>query len=309
MKKELFKRRKFELFEVIKNIKRLPNKGEYYFTDGEDMYLWYEAISKLGIFDDYLREIHFIIDKYDIKTLSDNEKKEQFLNYLSKNKHIPLINEASFSDESDMYTWYTSYRNIDSNFENIVSSILPEFQNIDLDSIWSLIEEDFINILKQLKRPPRYREVYLHDIDVRVIYDKIAITRPHLFEQILLHFQTYKRKKLTIVDRVSELKRATSILGYIPYLQEVRFSDGTDMFTWYLRYTKKMPGLEEELSPLIKDCYKKHNPNIYSIPQFKNKEGKFYELQTNEGEVLDLSNIVSQEQLQNQDDDTKGRTR
>ena len=50
MKRELFKRRKYEFVAVINNIKRLPNIGEYHFTDGEDMRLWYESVTKLTVY-------------------------------------------------------------------------------------------------------------------------------------------------------------------------------------------------------------------------------------------------------------------
>ena len=33
--------------------------------------------------------------------------------------------------------------------------------------------------------------------------------------------------------------------------------------------------------------------NIYFVPKFKNKTGKFYEICSNEGEVLDISSLTS----------------
>ena len=41
------------------------------------------------------------------------------------------------------------------------------------------------------------------------------------------------------------------LLGYIPELQEARFSDNCDMLTWYERYRVVVPELEEEVSKRI----------------------------------------------------------
>lgn len=308
MKKELFKIRKYELVEVINRIKRLPNIWEYTFSDGEDMRKWYDSISQLGIYNDYIREINILINKYHIRTLSDKELEEQFINTISKLEHLPKKNEVSFTDNTDMYSWYIKYKNNNPSFEYKVKEYLPEYKDIDLTNIWPSCKQEFINILKQLKRVPRYGEYILdNNIDIRVLYDKLEHYDPVFFEKLLLHLETYKLKKLSIDKRIEELRLEVIRLGYIPYLQESRFSDGTDMFTWYMRYKVNMPELSEELSKYI--INKDKNITIYTIPKFINRTGKYYNLQTNIDEVLDLSNLISYENLDKQDSIMKGRTR
>ena len=308
MKKELFKIRKYELVEVINRIKRLPNIWEYTFSDGEDMRIWYDSISQLGIYNDYIREINILINKYRIRTLSDKELEEQFINTISKLKHLPKKNEVSFTDNTDMYSWYIKYKNNNPSFEYKVKEYLPEYIDIDLTNIWPSCKQEFINILKQLKRVPRYGEYILdNNIDIRVLYDKLQHYDPVFFEKLLLHLETYKLKKLSIDKRIEELRLEVIRLGYIPYLQESRFSDGTDMFTWYMRYKDKMPELSEELSKYT--INKDKNITIYTIPKFINRTGKYYNLQTNIDEQLDLSNLISYENLDKQDSIMKGRTR
>ena len=106
---------------------------------------------------------------------------------------------------------------------------------------------------------------------------------------------------IKISKRIEELKQAVIVLGYIPYLQEMRFTDGTDMFTWYMRKKEEIPNLENEITSLISKKNPNNKVNIYLIPNFKNKGGKFYTIYTNEGEILDLSNIKSIEEFQNLD--------
>lgn len=308
MKKELFKIRKYELVEVINRIKRLPNIWEYTFSDGEDMRRWYDSISQLGIYNDYIREINILINKYNISLLSDKELEEQFINTISKLEHLPKKNEVSFTDNTDMYSWYIKYKNNNPSFEYKVKEYLPEYKDIDLTNIWPSCKQEFINILKQLKRVPRYGEYILdNNIDIRVLYDKLEHYDPIFFEKLLLHLETYKLKKLSIDKRIEELRLEVIRLGYIPYLQESRFSDETDMFTWYMRYKDKMPELSEELSKYT--INKDKNITIYTIPKFINRTGKYYNLQTNIDEQLDLSNLISYENLDKQDSIMKGRTR
>lgn len=291
MKKELFKIRKYELVEVINRIKRLPKMWEYTFSDGEDMRKWYDSISKLGVYNDYIREINILINKYHIRTLSDKEREEQFINTISKLEYLPKKDEVSFTDNTDMYSWYIKYKNNNPSFEREVKEYLPEYKDIDLTNIWPSCKQEFINILKQLKRIPKYKEIYLQDnIDIRLVYDKLEQYDPIFFEKLLLHLKTYNIKKLSIDERINELIITVNALGYIPYLQESRFSDGTDMFTWYHRYKSIIPSLSIELSKYLEKT--NDSVTIYSIPKFRNIEGKFYHLEQHQNERLDLSNIV-----------------
>lgn len=298
MGREIYERRKSEFIETIIKEKKLPKVWEFHFSDGEDMGLWYNQISKFNQFQDFINEVNELLKNLDIKTLNDKEREEEFLVYIKKLKRVPVKNEIYFSDNIDMYTWYIKYRINNKKFETIVHNNLPEYQELDLAEIWSLVKQEFITILKKLKRVPNHGEVILQNgIDVRTIYDKLETYDPVFFEKLLLHLQTYNKKGLSIDDRVKELKEAVSELGYIPDLQESRFSDGTDMFIWYMNYKSKLPNLEIELNSLIHKPKPSKKVNIYLIPKFKNDTGKFYTIRTNVGERLDLSNIHSLEKL------------
>ena len=297
MSENLFEKRKLEFIKIILEEKRLPKVWEFRFTDGEDMRLWFNKISKLEKYNSFINEVNSVLSKYNLKILSDKEKEEEFLNYIGAHKKIPIRNEVYFSDNIDMYTWYMNYKIKNKNFETIVHNKLSEYQELDLAEIWTFVKQEFINVLKTLKRVPNHGEVILQNgIDVRSIYDKLETYDPEYFEKLLLHLQTYNKKGLSIDDRVRELKEVVSHLGYIPFLQEARFTDKTDMFTWYMKYKNKLPNLENELNSLVHKEPPKNKVNIYLIPNFRNTGGKFYTICTNVGERLDLSNIHSYEE-------------
>ena len=308
MSESLFEKRKLEFIKTILEEQRLPKVWEFRFSDGEDMRLWFNKISKVEKFNDFVNEVNSILSKYNLKVLSDKEKEEEFLNYIGKHKKIPMRNEIYFSDNDDMHTWYINYIIKNKDFETIVHNSLSEYQDFDLAEIWTFIKKEFIEVLKKLKRVPNHREVILQDgIDVRSVYDKLETYDPIFFEKLLLHLQTYNKKGLSIDDRVRELKEVVSQLGYIPFLQESRFSDRTDMFTWYMKYKDRLPNLETELNSLIHKEPPKTKVNIYLIPNFRNSGGKFYTICTNVGERLDLSNIDSFEEAKKLDDNLTKR--
>ena len=303
MSKELFEKRKIEFKNFITIELRMPKVWEVRFSDSEDMRLWFNKISKLENFKDFVNEINIILGKYNLKILSDKEKEQEFMNYIEYNIQIPLYGEAYFSDNDEMRSWYMSYREKNRNFETIVHNNLKEYQELDLAFIWSFIKSEFIAIIKKLKRIPNHGEVIIQDgIDVRVIYDKLESFDPEFTEKLLLHLQTYNSKKLSIDDRIKELLLTISNLGYIPFLQESRFSDGTDMFTWYNRYKNVLPNLDKDIQLKLTKEKPKRKVNIYLIPNFKNKGGKFYTICTNVGERLDLSNISSFDEAKAIDD-------
>jgi len=296
MSKDLFEKRKLEFLETIIKEKKLPKIWEFRFSDGEDMRLWFNQISKIEKFKSYITEINNVLNEYNIEILTDSEKESAFLNCISNINRIPKRNEIYFSDNEDMYTWYMDYKINHRDFETIIHNNLSEFTELELATIWPLVKQEFINVLKILKRVPEHGEVILqNNIDVRVVYDKLKSHDPEFFEKLLLHLQTYNKNGLSIDDRVRELKEEVSQLGYIPFIQESRFSDKTDMFTWYMKYKNILPNLETELNSLIYSDTPNNNVNIYLIPNFKNSGGKFYTLCTNIGERLDLSNITSYE--------------
>ena len=294
MSKELFEKRKIEFKEFIITKHIMPKIWEAKFTDNEDMRLWFNKISKVAKFKEFFSEINNLLNEFDLKILSDKEKEQEFIDYINKNNQIPLYGEAYFSDNDEMHSWYMSYKEKNRNYETIIHNNLKEYQELDLASIWSFIKLEFISIIKKLKRIPNHGEVIIQDgIDVRVIYDKLESFDPEFTEKLLLHLQTYNPKSLSIDDRVKELLITISNLGYIPFLQESRFSDGTDMFTWYTRYKNILPNLDKDIQSRITKEEPKRKVNVYLIPNFKNKGGKFYTICTNVGERLDLSNISS----------------
>ncbi len=85
----------------------------------------------------------------------------------------------------------------------------------------------------------------------------------------MLHLQIYNKNALSIDDRIKELLDTVSNLGYIPFLQESRFSDGTDMFTWYARYKNILPNLDKDIKVRISKEEPTRKVNIYVIPNFK----------------------------------------
>ncbi len=303
MSKELYNNRTKEFKKFVSKNHRLPKVWEIRFSDSEDMRLWFNKISKINKLKVFILEIDNILQQFNSKILNDNEKEQEFLKYISNHNQIPLYGQSYFSDNDEMHSWYMNYKQKNKDFETIVHSSLTEYQNLDLAEIWSFIKEEFINIIKNLKRIPNHGEVIIQDgIDVRVIYDKLENFDPEFTEKLLLHLQTYNTKALSIDDRENELLQSVSSLGYIPFLQESRFSDGTDMFTWYNRYKNKLPNLEAKINARIKIESPKRKVNIYLIPNFRNTGGKFYTICTNIGERLDLSEITSFEEAKKLDD-------
>ena len=156
MKKELLKKKKYEFVELVNHIKVLPKVWEYSFSDGTDIRLWFDGIYKLAVYQEYLKEIYFILDKYNLIPLSDEEKEQEFINYLNKYHQLPERESGYFSDNSNMSTWYNKYQLDNPQFENIVRSYLTKYQEIDLTTIWPELKQDFRDIIKQLKRVPIY---------------------------------------------------------------------------------------------------------------------------------------------------------
>ena len=303
MSKKLFEKRKIEFKEFVTREHKMPRIWEVRFSDNEDMRLWFNKISKVERYKDFINEINSLLSNFDLKILSNKEKEQEFIDYISQNNQIPLYGEAYFSDNDEMHSWYMSYKEKNRNFETIIHDSLKEYQELDLASIWSFIKLEFISIIKKLKRIPNHGEVIIQDgIDVRVIYDKLESFDPEFTEKLLLHLQTYNKKALSIDDRIKELLDTVSNLGYIPFLQESRFSDGTDIFTWYTRYKNILPSLDKDIQARIFKEEPKRKVNIYIIPNFKNKGGKFYTICTNVGERLDLSGINSFDEAKAMDD-------
>lgn len=297
MKKELIEKRKQEFKEIVTREKRMPKIWEFRFSDREDMRLWFNKISALDKFKDFIDEVNNLLNQFGGKLLTNKEKEEEFFKCIEKLNRIPKKGEEYFSDDDEMYMWYMRYKKNNPLFETYVHENLFEYKELDLAEIWTTIREEFVNIIKLLQRIPKHGEVVLQSgIDVRVIFDKLEKFDPFFVENLMLHLQTYKENSLTVDERKQQLLDEVSKLGYIPSLQEARFSDKTDMFTWYMRYKKKLTTLESEVNTCITKETPNREVNIYLIPNFKNKGGKFYTICSNVGERLDLSEVNSFEE-------------
>lgn len=293
----LVKKRKLEFIRTVIRWQNLPKVWKAKFEDGEDMRLWFNKISKLESFADFVTGVENVLKNFNVKILNDKEKEIEFLNAIKKYNQIPERGSLYFSDNSDMYTWYMNYKRNNSEYESIVHNNLTEYRDFDLEPIWEDIKQEFILIIKKLKRVPEYGEAIFsnYDIDVRVVYEKLKTYDTPLYEKVLLHLETYRDKSLSIDDRIKELSTKVEELGYIPDFQEARFSDGTDMFTWYTRYKNNIPAIGKNIESKIQEEQPQKKVNIYRIPRFKNKNGTFYTLNVNSGERLDLTDITSPE--------------
>lgn len=298
MERKLFEDRKRQFKKTVELIGNLPRVWQIRFDDGEDQRIWFDKLLNIDNFSDYIKEL---LNKYDKKILTDKEKEECFYKYILLTDKIPVEREAYFSDNSDMYRWYMSYKDRHQDFETKVHDSLSENNNLDLAELWSDIEKEFKFIIKKIKRIPKHNEVILQNgIDVRSVYDKLETFDPKYYEKINLFLATFKNNGLTTSDRINELLAKVSELGYMPILQESRFSDKCDMFTWYSKYKDIVPELETEVNKRVKNK-PVTKVNIYLIPNFKNTEGKFYDICTNVGEVLDLSDIDTYEEAKKKD--------
>lgn len=302
MSKELYENRQKEFKEYVNREQQMPRVWKARFSDNDDMRLWFKKISELERFSGFVKEVNDILSKFNLKILTNKEKEAAFLAYINEHNQIPIYGEAYFSDNDEMFSWYISYKERNQNFETMVHNNLKEYQDLDLAAIWPNIKEEFMNTIRTLQRIPKHGEAFtLNGIDIRAIYDKLESFDPKFTEELMLYLQTFNPYSLSKEKRAEELLLIVSDLGYIPFLQESRFSDGTDMFTWYNKYKHILPNLENEVKARVNKQEPKRKVNIYLIPNFKNHGGKFYTICANEGERLDLSGISSYEEAKKLD--------
>lgn len=289
---DLVEKRKIEFEKTVLEMGNLPKIFEKIFEDGSDQRLWFDGAIKVEKFRDYVAKIDEILSRNGIKRLNDKEREVEFINLIQEIDRIPLEREYYFSDNIDMKSWHNDYVNRNRYFANKIKNIISESINFELAEIWPDSEKELTFIIKKLGRIPNYHETYLQNgIDARILYDELSTFEPSFVEKAKLFISNlknndYDNRKVIFLNTVREL-------GYIPFLQECRFSDGIDMFTWYMKYKDLVENLEDELNSLIKPSDKYKKVNIYLIPNFKNTGGKFYTICTNIGEKLDLSSIVS----------------
>ncbi len=302
MKRELFEKRKEEFKKIVLEEGNLPKVGMRKFSDRDDARIWFNKIYNSSLFKDFIGEINNILSNYGLMVLDDKAKEEEFLETINIIGRIPFKGELYFSDNDEMYMWYFNHKVKNPSFETIVHNNLKEYQDFDLATEWSNIKKEFIYTIKLIKRIPEHGECFTQNgIDIRVIYDKLQTFDPQFIEKLLLHLQTYNKKGLSSEDREKEFLECVSKLGYIPFLQEARFSDKTDMFTWYNKYRLKIVNFELEVQRRIKVDKPIRKINIYLVPNFKTRGGKFYTVCSNEGEILDLSGIFTYEEMKEKD--------
>ena len=58
MSRELYEKRKLEFIQILRKEKRLPKSWKYRFSDGEDMCVWFDKISKLEQLKIFVNEVH-----------------------------------------------------------------------------------------------------------------------------------------------------------------------------------------------------------------------------------------------------------
>ena len=90
MSKELFEKRKIEFKEFVTKEHKMPRIWEVRFSDNEDMRLWFNKISKIEKYKSFFIEINEILSNFDLKILSNEEKEQEFIDYINKRKQIPV---------------------------------------------------------------------------------------------------------------------------------------------------------------------------------------------------------------------------
>lgn len=110
MSKELFEKRKIEFKEFVTREHKMPRIWEVRFSDNEDMRLWFNKIYKIEKYKNFFTEINEILSNFDLKILSNEEKEQEFINYVNENNKIPLYGESYFSDNDEMHSWYMNYK-------------------------------------------------------------------------------------------------------------------------------------------------------------------------------------------------------
>lgn len=307
MEKEIAKKRKEEFQEFVLIEERLPRPFECNFKDGTDMRLWFDGILILPQFSDYIKDIKILLESFEIKVLSDEEKEEEFIDYVKKADKIPVYAEMFFTDYSDMNSWYMSYKNKHDDFQTKVHSLLSEYREFDICKDWFFVKDEFMEIINKLKRIPEHGEVVTQNgIDVRTIFDKLSTSIPVVAEELLLRISFSKDHHLSFDERKKEFLEAVEELGYVPEIRERRFSDDVDMFTWYVKYRDKIKGLREKVEFLI-GKKKNNNVNVYLIPNYSKNGGKFYTICTNVGEKIDLDGVATFDDLKKKDVTVKKR--
>ena len=267
MAARLYNERVKNLLSFVAKNERLPMIGEVTFSDGMDMRLWFNGLAPLIGKAQFVDEVFKAIEGAGIFLLNDKEKETEFLDCVSRIKHIPYYREEAFSDNSDMYSWYMNYRLRNSLFERSVCNCLPEFNEFDINTI--LDDGMWIAVRIFLRCADKRNKTY-KDVDMMTIVYKLIKEEPARFEKELL--QVNAEGGLTQQARKEHFLETIRLLGYVPDLQEVRFADFVDMYTWY----NQVGILDQEIVQAVRDVegsQEKKKYNIYLFPSVKNTTG------------------------------------
>lgn len=253
---DLFYQRKKEFIKFIKIKKRLPNMWEMTFTDGEDARIWFDSLLKLDF--DYAKSfVNEIYSIYNIRTLNELEKENEYIEYVRVNSGKLKQGYHYFSDGVDMFKWLYPIKDEKKNFAKFVRNIDMDYYELEMPLYWPRSKKELVDLIKKLKRLPDYGEkVLLCGLDARALINKLLTYDPDFIETMLLHIESYKTDKMDVNARINAYLMAVENLGYRPFLQECRFIDGTDMYTWINKYERIIPNLKEEIDSRILDDYK-----------------------------------------------------
>lgn len=295
MGKIAFEKKVEELIQYINIEHRLPKVWEEHFSDNSDMRLWFNKLYNNDLYKEYIYKINNLLYKYNYKILSDEEKEKEFLDYIKKYDEVPEYSSAYFSDNSDMENWYINYKRDHNDFEEEVHNSLREYKEFDLSYVWFYAKEEFYAVVDKLKRIPKHGEVYTQNgIDIRVIFDKLCDSEPDIAENLLIELSSYSKDKIDNNEKKKQFLEYVRNIGYTPWLQECRFSDGVDMYTWYQKYKYRIDGLEEEVKKIMNEN-NKSKINLYLLYDEINDGNIFYTLCANEGEI-NLDSLTTYEE-------------
>lgn len=307
--RELYKKY-LEEFKLIVKDGKLPKVGEYRFFDGVDVRTWFDKTYTLNT--ECIIGLQRIINDNDVIILSDSEKEEIFTNFVKENERIPQKKEFYFEDNTESRSWFLKYIKDNSDYVTKILEYLKEFKELDLNTVWPECKNEFTKIFLSKEKILNYNEKKLSNgIDFRVLYEKLLLSSNESIQEyteaINLYLLGGKEKRLTIEERLEELKEEIIRLRRLPSLRESRFSDGGDMHTWYKKYqkeeflNKKINNLKDEVKDLL-DEFKVRKITVYAIPNYKNtKGGKFYTICSNAGRIIDTEDLTTFEELQRLD--------
>lgn len=255
--RDLYEDRKKQFKAFVNKNKRLPNTWDAYFIDGEDMRIWYDSLLKTGI-PDAKEFVSLINNSFNVRVLNKIERELELIEFVRINEHIPVQNEFFFSDGVDAFKWLYPVREDVRDFVKFINNLDQSYFDLDIAMYVTDFEKDINKLVKEIKRLPKYGEKkLLGTIDARCVINKLMTLHPEYVEKLLLHIESYNKDNLDVNARVGQYLMKIDNLGYEPALQECRFTDGTDMYTWSNKYKKILAFFDEEIDKRVINEYKR----------------------------------------------------